>query len=108
MKQGRHRQSDLPATVAMTTHGQAAFATERDAGAVLSGIDLTGLRVSPGARHAVASYELVAGDLAAALHACASGQELASMGYAADVDTASDLDVEDVVPVLTDDGFVAG
>lgn len=78
------------------------------AGAVLSALDLTGLRVSPEARHAASSYDLVAGDLPAALADCASGRELASGGYAADVAAAADLDADDVVPLLTDDGFVAG
>jgi len=78
------------------------------AGAVLSALDLTGLRVSPEAQHAAASYDLVAGDLPTALAECASGRELASVGYAADVAAAADVDADDVVPVLTDDGFVAG
>ncbi|WP_183101027.1 2-phosphosulfolactate phosphatase, partial [Nocardioides pelophilus] len=78
------------------------------AGAVLSALDLTGLRVSPEARHAAASYDLVAGDLPSALAECASGRELASVGYAADVTAAADLDADDVVPLLTADGFVAG
>jgi len=78
------------------------------AGAVLDALDLAGLRVSPEAEHAAASYASVAGDLPAALAACASGRELAAVGCAADVEAAAELDAEDVVPVLTDDGFVAG
>lgn len=77
------------------------------AGAVLDGLDLSGLRVSPEAQHAGAAYGAVA-DLAAALAACASGRELAAVGYAADVAAAAALDVDDVAPLLTDDGFVAG
>jgi 2-phosphosulfolactate phosphatase len=78
------------------------------AGAVLASLDLAGLRVSPEARHAAAAYASVAGDLPAALHDCASGRELAAVGYAADVDAAAELDADDVVPVLTEDGFAAG
>lgn len=50
----------------------------------------------------------MAGGLRNALADCASGRELAEGGYAADVEAAADVDAEDVVPVLTDDGFVAG
>jgi len=78
------------------------------AGAVLDALDLSGLRVSPEAEHAAASYAWVAGDLPTALAACASGRELAAVGYASDVEAAAAVDADDVVPVLTDDGFVAG
>jgi len=78
------------------------------AGAVLDDLDRTGLRVSPEAEHAATSYATVAGDLRAALADCASGRELAAVGYAADVEAAAEVDADDVVPVLTDDGFVAG
>lgn len=78
------------------------------AGAVLGALDLTGLRVSPEARHAAASYDLLGGVLPTALTECASGRELASVGYADDVAAAADLDADDVVPLLTADGFVAG
>jgi 2-phosphosulfolactate phosphatase len=78
------------------------------AGAVLDALDRTGLRVSPEAQHAATSYAAVAADLRAALADCASGRELAAVGYADDVEAAAEIDAEDVVPVLTDDGFVAG
>jgi 2-phosphosulfolactate phosphatase len=81
------------------------------AGAVLDALGLaglTGLRVSPETEHAAASYSLVAGDLPGALARCASGQELVAVGYGADVEAAAQLDADDVVPVLTGDGFVAG
>jgi 2-phosphosulfolactate phosphatase len=78
------------------------------AGAVLDALDLSEVRVSPEAQHAAASYSLVTGDLPGALAECASGRELAAVGFAADVEAAAELDAEDVVPVLTDDGFVAG
>lgn len=78
------------------------------AGAVLAALDLTGRRVSPEARHAAASYDELAGHLPTALVECASGRELAAVGYLADVEAAADVDADDVVPVLTEDGFVAG
>jgi len=78
------------------------------AGAVLAALDLPGRSVSPEARHAAASYGSVAGDLPTALAECASGRELAAVGYAADVAVAAELDADDVVPVLIDDGFAAG
>lgn len=71
------------------------------AGAVLGALDLTGRAVSPEARHAASSYSTGLADLA-------SARELAAVGYADDVAAASALDADDVVPVLTDDGFVAG
>ena len=78
------------------------------AGAVLSALDLPDRSVSPEARQAATSYDSVAGDLPTALAECASGRELAAVGYAADVAVAAELDADDVVPVLTQDGFVAG
>ena len=78
------------------------------AGSVLAALDLDGVRMSPEARHAAASYALVAGDLHDALHDCASGRELVAVGYGDDVDAAADLDADDTVPVLTAEGFVAG
>ena len=77
------------------------------AGAVLAALDLHGVRMSPEAEHAAASYASVAGDLTRHLESCASGRELAAVGYAADVAAAADIDADAVVPVLTDDGFVA-
>lgn len=78
------------------------------AGAVVGLLGSSGSTVSPEAQHAAASYTTVAGDLPAALTACASGRELVAVGYGADVEAAAELDVDDVVPVLTADGFVAG
>jgi 2-phosphosulfolactate phosphatase len=37
----------------------------------------------------------------------ASGQELIGVGFAEDVTAAADLDADDVVPLLTADGFIA-
>lgn len=77
------------------------------AGAVLAALDLDGVRMSPEARHALRSFEDVQDDLAGALAECASGRELAAVGYEADVVAAADIDADDAVPVLTADGFVA-
>ena len=71
------------------------------AGAVLAALDLTGRAVSPEARHAASSYSVELAGLA-------SARELEAMGYAEDVVAASALDVDDVVPLLTGDEFVAG
>ncbi|KAA1427932.1 2-phosphosulfolactate phosphatase [Nocardioides antri] len=84
------------------------------AGAVLRALDLSARRMSPEAQHAATSYDVVAGHLPAALAECASGRELAAVGYGADVEAAAAVDADGaagaggVVPVLTDDGFVAG
>lgn len=83
------------------------------AGAVLDALDLSAplggaASCSPEAEHAASSYATAARDLRGALASCASGRELAAVGYAADVEAAGDVDADDVVPVLTDDGFVAG
>ena len=43
--------------------------------------------------------------LATALRDCASGRELATAGFAEDVDVAAELDASDVVPVLADGAF---
>ncbi|MBM7520274.1 2-phosphosulfolactate phosphatase [Nocardioides nitrophenolicus] len=76
------------------------------AGAVLDALpaSLAGL-LAPEARHALAAYRAVAGTLSGALDECASGQELIDLGFGADVVVAADLDADDVVPVLTGDGF---
>jgi 2-phosphosulfolactate phosphatase len=80
------------------------------AGAVLSALLpqlRPGTKVSPEAGHAAASYDLVAARLPDVLADCASGRELAAVGYAADVAAAAGVDADEVVPVLTGDGFVA-
>lgn len=63
--------------------------------------------ISAEVRHAVAAYRHVADQLAHELRACASGQELVAIGFGADVAAAAELDADEVVPVLTDDGFAA-
>lgn len=62
--------------------------------------------VSVEARHAVAAWQAVAVRIGTELEGCASGQELVDAGFGADVAAAAEVDADDVVPVLTDDGFV--
>jgi len=77
------------------------------AGAVLAALAAHGRPgFSPEAQAARAAYEAVAPDLSAALHACAGGQELAAIGFGADVDVAAEVGVSAVVPVLRDGVFV--
>jgi 2-phosphosulfolactate phosphatase len=71
------------------------------AGAVLAALDLTGRAVSPEARHAASSRPV-------GLAGLACGRELVDLGFAADVAAAEEVDADDVVPLLTDDEFVAG
>lgn len=63
--------------------------------------------LSAEARHAVAAWRAVADRVDEELHACASGRELVDAGFGADVAAAAEMDADDVVPVLTDDGFSA-
>ncbi|MFC5730950.1 MULTISPECIES: 2-phosphosulfolactate phosphatase [Nocardioides] len=66
---------------------------------------------SPEAEHAAAAYRAVVEGgpdcLRDALRQCASGQELIAVGFGDDVEAAAELDGDDVVPLLTADGFVA-
>ena len=78
------------------------------AGAVLSALGpLAGAAVSPEARHAAASYHVLGERLPEAMADCASGRELAAIGFADDVVAAAEVDADPVVPVLGPDGFVA-
>lgn len=74
------------------------------AGAVLAAIDAG--TPSPEARVAVASYDVVAGDVSAALHGCASGRELVDAGWSGDVEIAAERDASAVVPVLRGESFL--
>jgi len=74
------------------------------AGAVLAALGPEG--ASPEAEAAVAAFAAVRDRLPEALVACASGCELGSAGFAADVAVASAYDVSRVVPVLDGDAFV--
>jgi 2-phosphosulfolactate phosphatase len=73
------------------------------AGAVLALLDDADL--SPEARLAADAYRAVESTVAASLHDCASGRELADAGFAEDVDVAAVMDVSEVVPVLADGAF---
>ena len=77
------------------------------AGAVLSALAALGRAdFSPEAQAARAAYDGLEGDVAAALHACASGRELDAIGFGDDVDVAAEVDASTVVPVLRDGAFV--
>lgn len=76
------------------------------AGAVIAG--LPG-RASPEARLATATFRSSADDgLATMLADSVSGRELTAAGFAGDVEVASQLDVSDAAPRLTDGAFRAG
>ncbi|MCR1780987.1 2-phosphosulfolactate phosphatase [Nocardioides carbamazepini] len=78
------------------------------AGAVLDALPAPAASLlGPEALHARAAYRSVADGFRAALDACASGQELIGIGFGEDVTTAAELDADEVVPLLTADGFVA-
>jgi 2-phosphosulfolactate phosphatase len=73
------------------------------AGAVLA--LLPDADLSPEARLAADAFRAVESTLADAMRWCASGLELAEAGFAEDVDVATELDVAEVVPLLTDGTF---
>ncbi len=76
------------------------------AGAVLAAlVDLGVDGLSPEARVAESAYRTVEADVAGAVTACASGQELVDGGYEQDVAIAGQLDVTDRVPVLSAGAF---
>jgi 2-phosphosulfolactate phosphatase len=60
---------------------------------------------SPEANAAVAAFDYFAADLSRQLARCASGRELAAIGYAEDVVLAAQLDASASVPVLIDEGM---
>ncbi len=73
------------------------------AGAVLALLPRDDL--SQEARLAADAFLAVEASLADAVHGCASGVELTAAGFPEDVDVAAELDVSDVVPVLSDGEF---
>jgi 2-phosphosulfolactate phosphatase len=75
------------------------------AGAVLAALGPDG--ASPEADAAVAAFGAVRDRLPEALAGSASGRELVSAGFAADVAMAAAHDVSPVVPVLLGDAFVS-
>lgn len=74
------------------------------AGAVLAA---SGQTLSAEARVAAGAFNAARRHLAALLHSCTSGRELAAQGYAHDVHWAADVDASSVVPVLVDGAFRA-
>jgi len=54
---------------------------------------------------AAAAFEWLAGDLAGALRGSLSGRELIDAGWESDVEVASELNVDEVVPALDGDAF---
>lgn len=79
------------------------------AGGVIAGLlELGATGLSPEALMAAAAYDAVKDRLGDGLLGCASGQELASAGFADDVAVAAEHDVSDVVPLLQGDAFGLG
>ena len=64
-------------------------------------------RHSPEATVAVAAFESFSGSLREQLLRCSSGRELAERGFAADIELAAELDVSEIVPVLSGETFIA-
>jgi 2-phosphosulfolactate phosphatase len=76
------------------------------AGAIVSALAGQGVSgLSPEAAAAAAAFSAVRPALGSALLSCASGSELADIGFAADVAVAAELDLSDCVPVLFDGRF---
>ena len=75
-----------------------AYANLVGAGAILRA--LAGASVSPEADASMCAFDAARGRLEQLRMSCASGRELVEAGYAADVRTASELDVSAVVPQL--------
>lgn len=76
------------------------------AAAVISALAENGIdRLAPEAIAAEACYAGIA-DIASVVANCASGRELADMGFGADVSVATEIDASDVVPVLVEGAFV--
>ncbi|MBV9545997.1 MAG: 2-phosphosulfolactate phosphatase [Chloroflexi bacterium] len=74
------------------------------AGAVINALE--GVR-SVDAEIAEAAFVHARGDLARSLHECESGRELIDLGFAEDVELASELNVSRCVPRLRDGAFAA-
>ncbi len=77
------------------------------AGAVVRALGVSEHALSPEARLAVHEFTAVFHRLDELLPECVSGQELVDAGFRDDVVIAAELDVSDVVPVLTGEAFVA-
>ena len=61
---------------------------------------------SPEARNAAAAWRSVAPNVSLALRDCASGRELADLGYPQDVTIAAEVNLSGAVPVLEGERFV--
>lgn len=77
------------------------------AGAVIAGLLAAGLHASPEAAAMAAIYRGTA-DVGSAVRDCASGRELIERGFAPDVDIAVECDASTCVPVLVDGAFRSG
>lgn len=76
------------------------------AGSVVSALLGAGwTSASPEAASAVVAFEEARAELAGRLTACASGVELLSMGFGADIQIAAELDASRSVPLLGEAGF---
>lgn len=76
------------------------------AGAVIEALDSLGMTgLSPEARSAAGAWHAVEATLGAALASCSSGLELASAGYAVDVEIAAEQDASACVPLLSGGRF---
>jgi len=64
-------------------------------------------RRSPEAQAAVSAFRSARDHLQDCLMVCASGRELVALGYARDVQIASELNVSDIVPVLSSGAYAA-
>jgi 2-phosphosulfolactate phosphatase len=62
--------------------------------------------LSPEAEHAHRAWDAAADRFSEALHDCASGRELALIGFADDVAIASEVRGSNCVPIVLDDRFV--
>ncbi len=61
--------------------------------------------LSPEAEVALGAWRGIEGRVTASLEACASGRELADLGFADDVTLAAEVDASEVVPMLEDGAF---
>lgn len=75
------------------------------AGAVALGLQRAGCRLSPEARAVVATFSATPG-LLEAIESCASGQELAAMGFPEEAGIAAALDADTHASVMEDGMFV--
>jgi 2-phosphosulfolactate phosphatase len=75
------------------------------AGAIISHLPMDGW--SPEAEASVCVFQRSAPKLNEQLHACTSGRELTAMGFAGDVDVASELNASTTVPMFSNGAYVA-